>query len=290
VNRYGNRVLKVLTLNLWNDQGPYERRRELVREWVARLDPDVIGFQEVLRGDGVDIARDQVADDFHVEFAAAIPFWLDRGKEFGNAVASRWPISDREVLELPGGRDEQRVALNVTIDAPFGPLSFTSTHLNFKLHHGMIREQQVAALCDFALRRRPRDGFPPIIVGDFNAEPDSSEIRFVSGFHSIDGRSVQFFDAWRVAGDGGPGYTWSNRNDYARIALEPDRRIDYVFAGYPVRMGDRFGLGHIERCEVVCNHERDGVWPTDHFGVFAELRTDPLPMPEVLRDQIERAR
>ena len=282
-------MLKVLTLNLWNDQGPYERRRELVREWVTRLDPDVIGFQEVLRGDGVDTARDQVPDDFHVEFASAIPFWLERKKEFGNAVASRWPITDRDVIELPGERDERRVALSVTIDAPFGPLSFTSTHLNFKLHHGMIREQQVAALCDFALRRRPRDGFPPIIVGDFNAEPDSSEIRYVSGFHSIGGRSVQFFDAWRVAGDGGPGYTWSNRNDYARIALEPDRRIDYIFAGYPIRMGEQFGLGHIERCEVVCNHERDGVWPTDHFGVYAELRTDPLPMPQVLRDQIARA-
>src|SRR5438132_14261824 len=112
--------LKVLTLNLWNDQGPYERRRELVRDWVTRLDPDVIGFQEVLRGDGIDTARDQVPDDFHLEFASAIPFWLERKKEFGNAVASRWPITDCEVIELPGERDERRVALSVTIDAPFG--------------------------------------------------------------------------------------------------------------------------------------------------------------------------
>jgi len=282
-------VLKVLTLNLWNDQGPYERRRDLVREWIRRLDPDVIGFQEVLQGNGVDTARDQVPDGYHVEFGPAIPFWLSPDKEFGNAVASRWPVTDREVLELPGERDEGRVALNVTIDAPFGPLSFTSTHLNYKLHHGYVRERQVAALCDFVLRRRPRDGFPPILVGDFNAEPDSSEIRYVSGFHALDGRSVQFFDAWRVAGDGSAGYTWSNRNDYARIALEPERRIDYVFVGYPVRIGEQYGLGHVERCEVVCNHERDGVWPTDHFGVYAELRTDPLPMPQVLRDQIARA-
>ncbi len=281
-------MLKVLTLNLWNDQGPYERRRELVREWIARLDPDVIGFQEVLRGDGVDTARDQVPDAYHVEFAAAIPFWLAPDKKFGNAVASRWPVTDSEILELPGERDELRVALNVTIDAPFGPLSFTSTHLNFKLHHGYVRERQVSALCDFVLRRRPRDGFPPILVGDFNAEPDSTEIRYASGFHSLDARSVQFFDAWRVAGDGSAGYTWSNRNDYARIALEPERRIDYVFVGYPVRVGEHYGLGHVERCEVVCNHERDGVWPTDHFGVYAELRTEPLPMPAVLRDQIAR--
>jgi len=281
-------LLKVLTLNLWNDQGPYERRRERVRLWIERLDPDVIGFQEVVKGAEVDTARDQVPADFHTEFACAVPFWLDRSKEFGNAVASRWPIAEREILDLPGERDERRVALSVTIDAPFGPLSFTSTHLNFKLHHGMVRERQVVPLCELVLRRRPRDGFPPIIVGDFNAEPDSTEIRYVSGFHAIDGRSVQFFDAWRVAGDGGPGYTWSNRNDYARIALEPERRIDYIFVGYPIRLGEHFGLGHIEDCRVVCDDEQDGVWPSDHFGVYAELRTEPQPMPDVLRDQIER--
>jgi endonuclease/exonuclease/phosphatase family metal-dependent hydrolase len=282
-------VLKVLTLNLWNDQGPYERRRERVREWIERLDPDVIGFQEVLKGNGSDTAAAQLPDGYHVDFAAAIPFWLDPSVEFGNAIASRWPISDREVLTLPEHGDETRVALSVTIDAPFGPVCFSTTHLNWKLHHGMIRERQVVALGEMVLKRRPRNGFPPIVVGDFNAEPDSSEIRYMSGFHAIDGNSVQFYDAWRVAGDGGPGYTWSNRNAYASIALEPERRIDYIFVGYPVRLGDAYGLGHIERCMVVCDDERDGVWPSDHFGVYAELRTDPLPVPEVLQQQVDRA-
>ena len=281
-------TLKVLTLNLWNDQGPYERRRERIREWIARLDPDVVGFQEVLKGDGVDTAADQVPSDYHIEFACAIPFWLDRRREFGNAVASRWPITGREVLTLPEGGDETRVALSVTIDAPFGELSFTTTHLNWKLHHGMVRERQVVPLCDTVLKRRPRGGFPPIVTGDFNAEPDSTEIRYVSGFHAIDDRSVQFYDAWRIAGDGGPGYTWSNRNAYARIALEPERRIDYVFVGYPVQLGESYGLGHVQRCTVVCDDAKDGVWPSDHFGVYAELQDSPQPMPEVLRQQIER--
>jgi endonuclease/exonuclease/phosphatase family metal-dependent hydrolase len=95
-----------------------------------------------------------------------------------------------------------------------------------------------------------------------------------------------FYDAWRVAGAGGPGYTWSNRNAFAAVALEPDRRIDYVFVGYPVR-GDpeHYGLGRIDRCRVVCDQAVDGVWPSDHFGVYAELRTDPLPIPAWLFPQ-----
>jgi endonuclease/exonuclease/phosphatase family metal-dependent hydrolase len=164
------------------------------------------------------------------------------------------------------------VALSATIDAPFGAVGFSVTHLNWWLHHGWVRELQVAAVCDLARRRRPRDGFPPILVGDFNAEPDSAEIRYVKGLQSLNGRSVHFRDAWAQAG-GGDGTTWSNRNAYARPALEPDRRIDYIFVGPP--RAD--GLGLIESCQVVCDDERDGAWPSDHFGVFAVLRSEPLP-------------
>jgi endonuclease/exonuclease/phosphatase family metal-dependent hydrolase len=118
-----------------------------------------------------------------------------------------------------------------------------------------------------------------ILVGDFNAEPDWDEIRFLTGGHAVGGKTVYLHDAWRKAGRQAPqpgeppGCTWSNRNRFARLALEPDRRIDYVFVGYPTPQG----LGLVERCAVVCDDERDGVWPSDHFGVVAELRTEPLP-------------
>ena len=130
-------------------------------------------------------------------------------------------------------------------------------------------------IAERAWKRRPENGFPPIIVGDFNAEPGSDEIRYMTGLHSMHGRSVAFVDAWEAAGDhslpgeDGLGITWSNRNPYARTEFEPRRRIDYIFAGLP----GRSGVGAVESCRVVCNEEMGGVWPTDHFGVFAELRT-----------------
>ncbi len=271
-------MLKILTLNLWNRMGPYNKRAARVRECIVSLEPDLIGFQEALRGEGVE----QVAD-----LLDGLPYETDHagaaeheGVSFGNAVASRWPITEREALQLPtGARDEGRVALSVTVDAPFGAVSFTTTHLNWKLHDGSSREEQVVALADFVLKRRPRGGFPPIVVGDFNAEPDSNEIRFMRGLATIEQKSAMFYDAWSVAGDGGPGYTWSNTNAFASIALEPERRIDYIFAGYPVRMTEEHGVGKIVTCRVVCDDEVDGVWPSDHFGVYAELRTEPLPRP-----------
>lgn len=265
-------ALSVLTLNIWNNDGPWKERAPLIREWIEGVDPDVIGFQEVLVGPGVDQAREVLGErGYALEFAVARAFWKDPSLEFGNAVASRWPIIKREAVGLPDSGDgETRVALSVTIDAPFGPLALTCTHLNWRFHHGWVRERQIRAVGELLLRRRPRDGFPPLLVGDMNAEPDSSEMRYARGLHALEGTSLYLRDAWLEAGSGSDGVTWSNRNEYARIAREPDRRIDYIYVGPPRRNG----IGRVERCRVVCDDPRAGVWPSDHFGLHAELRTD----------------
>jgi endonuclease/exonuclease/phosphatase family metal-dependent hydrolase len=270
-------MLSVLTLNLWHDAGRWPERAKAIRGWIDRLAPDLIGFQEALRVPWLDQVADLLEDrPYQVAFAAASPFWhagreSERG-ELGNAVASRHPIESQDAIGLPDAGDgERRSALSVTVLAPPGPVSFTCTHLHWRFHHGWVRERQVVALCDFVLRRRPRYGFPPILVGDMNAEPDSTEIRYVTGLQSIGGWSVAFLDAWRVAGGAGRGITWSNVNPYARAEREPDRRIDYVFAGLP----RRDGLGEVLACRVVCDEPEAGVWPSDHFGVYAELRSEP---------------
>jgi endonuclease/exonuclease/phosphatase family metal-dependent hydrolase len=274
--------LRVLTLNLWHDMGPWRARAARIRSWLDRLDPDVVGFQEALRGPEVDQVAELLEDRLpHRDFVcAAILKRADGDREFGNAIASRWPIVGRDAARLPDrGDHETRAVLHCEIDAPFGALSFTCTHLHWRFHHGDVRCRQVADVARRVIARRPKQGFPPVLVGDFNAEPDSDEIRFLTGGRVLDGKSVYFHDAWRVAGEGaaepsGPlGITWSNRNPYARLALEPERRIDYVFTGYPLASG----LGLVERCRVVCDDEADGVWPSDHFGVYAELRSEPLP-------------
>jgi endonuclease/exonuclease/phosphatase family metal-dependent hydrolase len=271
-------AVSVLTLNLWHDAGPWKARQDLIRDWIDRLQPDLIGFQEALRGEEFDqVGTLLEGRGYYVDYVRASPFWREGADlSFGNAVASRWPIAAREECRLPDrDDDETRAALTVRVEAPVGPISFTTTHLNWKLHQSDTRVRQVVALADHVLRLRPKDGFPPIVVGDFNAEPDSDEIRFMRGAHPVGDRGVYFNDAWLVAGDGragGRGATWCDRNSYARTAHDPDRRIDYIFSGYP----QRNGVGFLERCAIVCNEERDGVWPSDHFGLYAELRSDPL--------------
>ena len=123
--------VSVLTLNLWHDNGPWEKRARRIGALVDALSPDLIGFQEVLRGPGMDLAAQALSGlGYELDFARASPFWR-RGEEelsFGNAVASRWPIASREELCLPDAGDpETRSALRVRVDSPHGPIAFTST-------------------------------------------------------------------------------------------------------------------------------------------------------------------
>jgi hypothetical protein len=73
-----------------------------------------------------------------------------------------------------------------------------------------------------------------------------------------------FHDAW----DGGAGHAWSNDNPCAAADLEPSRRIDYVLSGWP-KAG---GAGHAPSCRVVGLEPVDGVVPSDHLAVVADVR------------------
>ncbi|MGH0035284.1 MAG: endonuclease/exonuclease/phosphatase family protein [Myxococcota bacterium] len=267
-------TLKILSFNILHDQGDWPGRSKAIGAWIDRLQPDVVGLQEVLRGDSMDQTRSLLADrGFETAFAEASRFWVDRDLAFGNAIGSRWPIESTDVLTLsrarPGnGRSETRCALAARIDAPAGPLELACTHLHWRFDHGYVRERQVVEIAEWLGRRAPESGWPPVLVGDFNADPESAEMRYLAGLQSIDGRSCHFRDAWAVAGGDGRGHTWSRENPLTHPWLEPDRRIDYIWVGMPRRDGQ----GVVERCAVVGNEPVDGVWPSDHFAVYAELR------------------
>jgi endonuclease/exonuclease/phosphatase family metal-dependent hydrolase len=77
-----------------------------------------------------------------------------------------------------------------------------------------------------------------------------------------------FHDAWGVAGKHGVGITWDNSNPYTTTSFEPDRRLDYIFVGLP----ESSGAGHVVDCRVTGNQPVNGVLPSDHYAVLAELR------------------
>jgi endonuclease/exonuclease/phosphatase family metal-dependent hydrolase len=151
-------------------------------------------------------------------------------------------------------------------------LAVHTTHLHYRLGDGVAREKQVVAV-DAAARAYTAAGDKAVHVigGDFNAAPETDEIRFMVGWHTLEGRRATWQDAYaRAHPDGAPGWTWASRNPSTdwMPQLWRDRRIDYLFVS-PEQKG---GLGRVIASRVVLDTpDARGVWPSDHFGVLAEI-------------------
>jgi endonuclease/exonuclease/phosphatase family metal-dependent hydrolase len=262
--------IRVLSLNIWNRLGPWDERLAAIRATLQVESPDIVGLQEVIttpHGDALDQGKAVAAGlGYEVAFGAS----HGEGFSFGNAVLSRWPIVRTEVTALPGGEEsEPRSLLYAEIAAPFGRLAFFVTHLAWRYQEGAVRQAQAIAVAAKVEALSPRGSLPAVLVGDFNAEPEADEIRYLKGMTTLGRpRCVYFADAFGVAGDGSQGATFSKRNPFAATLREPDRRIDYVF----IQRNNDDVRGEPIAARVCFDKAVNGVFPTDHFGVIATLR------------------
>jgi len=259
--------LRVATWNVWWRFGPWEERQPAIAETLQRIDADVIGLQEVWDVPDGPGQAEMLAERLGYEHVFASS--LDAGDAmFGNAVLSRWPIAASDTRPLPSTPTMPgfRVALKAEVEGPRGRFELYTTHLNFRYDESDIRQAQVRTLAEFVAESTGRK-FPPIVCGDFNADPEADEIRMLNGRAAVPVPRLVFMDAWIAAGDG-LGHTWSNDNAFAARDLEPDRRIDYVFVGWPKARG----AGHVVDARVAAVEPVDGIHPSDHYAVVAELR------------------
>ena len=123
-------------------------------------------------------------------------------------------------------------------------------------------------ICEL-IARWPAGAHPPVLTGDFNAVAESDELRLLGGDLTepvVPGQVL--LNAWQFAGPGDPGYTWDRRNPHVAEGPEPSGRIDHIWVG--LRYTSR-GPGHVRSVRVAGNAPVDGVWPSDHAAVVAEL-------------------
>jgi endonuclease/exonuclease/phosphatase family metal-dependent hydrolase len=266
--------LRCLTLNLWGAEPPLERRMAMVEKAIVALAPDVVALQEVREIAGALANQAETLAErvgFHHVFAPAMPFG---GGYEGLAILSRTPILTSEAAVLPhADENERRILLSALIAYGQGAGVWVhTTHLNYRLTHGKQREDQVQSIVA-NLTGRATDA-PQILMGDFNARPESDEIRFLRGLVTLDGRRTYLQDAWARSYPDQPGWTWAKSNPYtAKLAfLEPDRRLDYIFVT-PMRGN---GRGTVHACRMVLDQpDPDGVYASDHFGLLAEIQIEP---------------
>ena len=259
--------VRLVTWNVWARFGPWRERQRALAHVLRGLAPDLVALEETWNAPDGSLAEalSPALDLPHRAEAGAWP--MGDGVTSGCALLSRWPIARTESRPLPGAEgDPVGSTLVAEVDGPRGSLQLVVAILTWRPHHSHVRQEQVRALAG-VVRDLGRHAGPTVLCGDFNAPPDADEIRMLTGRAAAPVPGLAFQDAWEVAGTG-DGVTWSNANPWAAPALLPDRRIDYVFSAWP----RRGGAGHPVRCELVGREPVDGVVPSDHYGVLAELR------------------
>lgn len=267
--------MRILTLNLFGHHRGWSVRRLVVTDGLRRLEPDVVVFQEaVVRED-----HDQVAEILGTEHEVHHqPGRSEDGS--GASIASRWKMrvvrqADLHVTDAGDrtGWIGSLTIVEVDAPAPIGPLLVVHHKPTWQSGAEAERERQAvrsARIVEDLLAGADRH---VVLAGDFDATPDAASIRFWTGRQSLEGTSVSYQDAWEAIHGDEPGHTFTPANGLrsGRWRPRPGRRIDYVM----VRCGDHGSTLDVVGCERVFDRAVDGVWASDHFGVWADL--EPVP-------------
>lgn len=255
---------RVVTWNVWGLYGPWQEREEAIVATLQKAGPDILVLAESwAKEDDSQCARLAGPLGLPHHAFSGVPAQEDESALSGVAVMSRWPISSSASATF--GSLRVQFAL---VDGPRGPLQVYGVVMDaWWLDESQARQDAVRGLLQL-LHKSQDDRTPMIVCGDFNADPDSDEMRLMTGRAAAPVPGLSFYDAWDFAAVGGRGSTWSNANPWATQLLWPDRRIDYIFSAAP----RRGGAGHPVAAAVIGTEPVQGIYPSDHFGVQADLR------------------
>jgi len=205
--------LKILSWNIWID-GHFDQ----ITDFLKSSNADIIGLQEVLKNDNKRDVISFLADlDYNHAFAPIKKVWGNETWNDGPALFSKYEISNVQKYEL--SRTDARAAVSADIKVEDRVLHIFTTHLiHTHQQQTNIQEEQMNNL----IKLLP--GEQTIVMGDFNAIPDSSVIKNM--------RNVL------VDSDPTSAPTWSVYPEGC-VTCKPkgiEIRLDYIFTSKDIRI------------------------------------------------------
>ncbi|HUG13992.1 MAG TPA: endonuclease/exonuclease/phosphatase family protein [Thermomicrobiales bacterium] len=244
----------VATLNVRNRADRWKERSGLLIDQLIALQPDIIGLQEVIRPVRQaawirrEVNRRLPPGEPRYEIVCAWKSGIRRFWE-GIAIMSRLPNLETERLALAGG---SRVAQRARVRLPSGGLlDFYNTHLHHPYDADDLRLAQARQTVAWIERHGDT---ARVLVGDFNSEPDSEAVRFITGTLRSAFGAVHGFEPELTSP------TLLNRREDAHLAV-----IDFIFVDPRLTIHDAwltFDLPH---------DDDDHLFPSDHFGLAARI-------------------
>jgi endonuclease/exonuclease/phosphatase family metal-dependent hydrolase len=267
-------VLKVMTYNIQGmrpGSEPETRLTHIIQN-LKRIDPDIIGLQEInerVGGDGTDNQAKAIAESLSTHFgipyywhstATHIAWWGEFVESIGIITKYRIRAMDAESLETT---DFNRKVFWNLIETPLGLVNFFTTHLSSNEPYiGALQGAHVKAFV--TEKEHTVSAVATIVTGDFNGTPASDVVQlFVAGT-----ADSCYVDSFAEANPGSPGYT--------APAGGANIRIDYVLL-------KRTGSLALESSIVECDEPyAPDAYSSDHYAVLTTLSTRRLEHPRLL--------
>lgn len=239
--------MRIITLNTWKNEGPYERRLDLMAEGLAALAPDVVCLQECFLAKGFDTAS-HLAAALGLEVTAAPArrkLRRHRGGDLesasGLALLHRQPLQAVGQLSLPASpRDGERIAQWADLATDLRLVNLHLTHLRGDGASALRHAQLDHVLCTL------RTSGALLLAGDFNARSSAPELSALAG--SLDPAAAPTLQGGRA--------------EQAR----PDApAVDHIALVAPK------GWRIVRRFRGLDRPDADGWLPSDHAAVVADL-------------------
>lgn len=186
------KAIKVLSYNI-HHANPPSRPEHVDMAAIAKViidsEADLVGLQEIdvhTERSGTDLHQaEKLAEltGMHFYFSKAIDY---QGGAYGTAILCKYPLSDTLTHHLPAEEGTEPRTLSVaTAELENGvKIKFANTHLDYTRASNAL--SQAKAITEYFADEE----LPLILVGDFNATPDSETINHLDGHFSRTCRSV----------------------------------------------------------------------------------------------------
>ncbi|RZJ29397.1 MAG: endonuclease/exonuclease/phosphatase family protein [Brevundimonas sp.] len=238
------RTLRLVTFNIWHNQGDWAARQPLLIAAIRSADADVIALQEVLEDAAVGLPNQaatlaEALGGYQMQFVSTDPEGAPR--RYGNAILSRLPVLGHDSRKLQP-LDDYRTALRVRVDVGGKAVDVVDTHLAWQQDAQAVRARQIGDLLDWL----PTDATPLIVMGDFNAVQEDAGLNVLTG--------DRFFSALPR---GAVPTTLNPAKGH------PERVIDHIFVERA-----HFTPG---ASSLLGDTPVNGEYASDHFGVAATV-------------------
>jgi endonuclease/exonuclease/phosphatase family metal-dependent hydrolase len=197
-------TVRVVTWNVWGRYGAdWAARQAALEGTLAQTAPDLICLVEAWR-QGDQTQPGLVAARLGLPYHQFTGDWRQEDWVSGVGLVSRWPMTEpvsRPLRSADGAGSGHAVYVEVAGDR--GPIYLFAAMLDHPLDASGLRQDQVRQLAQFITQTASRRE-PIVVCGDFNAGPDSDEIRMLTGRSAPAAPGLVFYDAWEVRGTAPP--------------------------------------------------------------------------------------